>query len=366
MTLKQQLSKVSPLSLALILVFASIMTYAIVRSFANPADSATLYTSPGGSQSATLNGTFAVTVRINASAAVGAAEVDMSYPADKLQVQSINYSGSPYELAAYENNSGGVIQMDRATTVDGGVSAGDKLYAQISFKAVAAGSATINFNGSSVVRSNSDITPMTLSRNGVTYNIEAPAAPATPPVSGGGGTGTNPAGGVPAGQGASNVVGTGSNTASGGNKSSGGTGSSGSQSSGSANSQNAGEANGANDEADSVPSGDTATGNSPEKQKSDSKTPIFTSLAKQDKLNPQLAIGLPLAAVALIAAIIFSRPWLIQKFAGHNKPQTTPVTPGKPDVPKTPVTDSPGAANVPQPGATVTPEKTTTSNDNSE
>ncbi len=142
--------------------------------------SATLYTSPGGTQSVSLNSTFSLQVRINATVSPGAAEVYISYPTAKLQVQSIDYSGSPYTIQLLESNSGGVLEMDRAAF--SAIPAGDQLFATVNFKAIASGSAPISFTNSSVVRAFSDSSAMALTKNGVTYNITTPTPPPPPPV----------------------------------------------------------------------------------------------------------------------------------------------------------------------------------------
>jgi hypothetical protein len=69
--------------------------------------------------------------------------------------------------------------MDRAAFP--AVAGGDQVFAQVSFKAVATGSATIGFTGSSVVTSGEDDSNILTARNGVTYNVAAPS-------SGGGGS----------------------------------------------------------------------------------------------------------------------------------------------------------------------------------
>lgn len=174
--LKQQLSKISPLTIGLVVVFAAIMSAVVLRSFA-ASGTATMYASPGGTQSVGLNGSFTVNVRITSGANVptSGAVVYMTYPTDKVQVQGVNYSGSSYSLQLVESNSAGTLRMDRGAFP---VATGDKLFAAVTFKAIKSGSAGIGFSGSSVVTSGEDDTNILAGRNGVTYNISAPAAPA--------------------------------------------------------------------------------------------------------------------------------------------------------------------------------------------
>lgn len=176
----------------LIAVVAVLLTMVPVP--ASAAGTATLYTNPAGTQPVAQGSNFSIQVRINASVAPGAAEVSMAYSADKLQVQSVNYSGSQYDFALLESNSGGVLQMDRAAF--SAVPAGDQLFATVTLKAIAAGSANINFTDASVVRDYSDGSAMALSKNGVAYNVAANPTPADPtsptPSSGSSPTTTTP------------------------------------------------------------------------------------------------------------------------------------------------------------------------------
>lgn len=184
---KQQLSKISPLTITMGLLFAAIMTYLLIRAFA-ASGTATLYTSPGGTQSVTTGQTFAVSVRVSSAAnvPVTGAAVYLSYPTAKLQVIGESYSGSPYNTELVTSDSGGVLRMDRAAFPL--VSGGDQLFAQVTFKAIASGSAPLSFTGSSIVTSGEDDSNILGQKNGVTYNVVTPETP-PPPSSGGGSSG---------------------------------------------------------------------------------------------------------------------------------------------------------------------------------
>lgn len=222
-TLKRQLTRISPLSATMILLFAAVMTYLIFRVFAATGP-ATLYTSPTGSQSITNGQSFTVSVRISSAANVpiSCASVYLSYPTDKLQITGIGYNGSAYSVQALESNSGGVLHMDRCGLPV--ISGGDQLYAQVSFKAIATGSAALGFTGSSTVLSGEGSSNANLlgQTNGVTYNIAAPATP--PPSSGGGSSGSSGGSGSTSGSSGSSSSSSGSHSGS----SSGGSGSTGS------------------------------------------------------------------------------------------------------------------------------------------
>jgi hypothetical protein len=169
------------------------MTYLVIRVFA-ASGVANLYTSPSGTQSVTTGQTFTVNVRVStgASVPVTGAAVYLSYPTNMLQVVGQSYNGSPYSTQLVATNSGGVLRMDRAAFP--AISGGDQLFAQVTFKALTTGSANISFTNSSIVTSGEDDSNILTTKNGVTYNISAPA---TPPPSGGGGS--NPGSSSPSG-----------------------------------------------------------------------------------------------------------------------------------------------------------------------
>jgi hypothetical protein len=174
-TIKQQLSKKSPLSIGIVLLFAATMTFVLIRSFA-AVGPANLYTSPGGTKAVDKGAKFTVNVRISTASnvPVAGAAVYMSYPTSKLTVQGVNYSGSPYNLEALETNSGGVLRMDRGALP--AVSGGDKLFAKVTFKAVATGTAAVGFTNNSYITSGEDDSDLPLQKSGVTYNISAPSS----------------------------------------------------------------------------------------------------------------------------------------------------------------------------------------------
>lgn len=176
MTLKQRLSKISFLSISLVAIFALVMTYVVVRSFA-AVGPANLYTSPSGSQSVTNGSNFTVTVRINTASnvPVSAAAVHLAYPADKLSIQNVSFSGSPYNLAVAQSNSGGVLRIDRAALPL--VQGGNQVFAKVTFKATANGSANISFANSTYVVSGENDSNLPINKSGVTYNISTPSAP---------------------------------------------------------------------------------------------------------------------------------------------------------------------------------------------
>lgn len=144
-----------------------------VQSFAATGP-ATLYTSPNGTQSVNINSNFTISVRIATgnNVPVSAATIYLAYPGDKVQVVSASYAGSAYNVELVESDSGSVFRMDRAALPE--ISGGDKLFAQITFKAIANGSAALSFTSDSRVHSGEDDSNILAARNGVTYNISTP------------------------------------------------------------------------------------------------------------------------------------------------------------------------------------------------
>lgn len=162
-------------------LFAGLMTYLISLSMA-ASGTATMYTSPGGSQTVAQGNNFTVGVRIATgnNVPVTGAEVYMSYPSNKLKVVSVSYSGTPYNIQLEEQNSGGVLKMVRAAFPM--ISGGDKLFTQVTFNAVESGTANITFNSNSKVISGEDDSNILANINGVSYNITSKSAPAPTPT----------------------------------------------------------------------------------------------------------------------------------------------------------------------------------------
>lgn len=105
-------------------------------------------------EGANASTSIALEIHINTSVSVNAAQVDISYPANLLDISSIVY-GPRFELFAQEIKSPGNIKMARATNVRPFTS-GDIIFATITFKpkiGVKSGTATITFDSTSQVRS---------------------------------------------------------------------------------------------------------------------------------------------------------------------------------------------------------------------
>lgn len=170
-------------------LFAAAMSYVIMHSSA-AISTATLYTSPGTSQTVNNGQLFEIDIRINTAAGVPVkgASVELEYASDKIQVQSVSSPGSPYNTTVQEVNSPGVLHIER--TAAPAVPGGDELFARVSFKAVSPGAAPIRFSTNSYVTSDDDGSNLPLQTNGVAYSISAPPQATTPQTSTPAGPGT--------------------------------------------------------------------------------------------------------------------------------------------------------------------------------
>lgn len=350
--LKQQLTKFSPLSAAIVLLFAAVMSYVIIHAFA-ASGTATLYTSPGGTQSTIQGSTFTVNVRIStgSNVPVTGAAVYMTYPANKLSVQGVNYNGSPYNVQLAESNANGTLRMDRGAFPM--VSGGDNLFASVTFKSIASGSAPIGFASNSVVTSGEDDSNILAGRNGVTYNIAAPQAP--PPAA----SPSSPQAPAPPSGGSSSKPASGASAppARGGTPSGGGT-------PAAASSPGSGQPAGSQSTLPSSPNTESpqaAQNNETAAQGGNSQTatqpgndnasPNPQAGAKRNKLNPFLVL-LPIAGILLIAGGWFARPWIKQRLAGlqHHEQALQPKE-----------FDTHLYANAPAPGSSFSPVSTVAS-----
>lgn len=190
---KAQLSRISPITITLVVLFAAVMTYILTASFA-ATGSASLNARPTTSQTVQNGSTFSVNVVINSDVATGGAEVTINYPADKLQLISVG-GDSPYNFPFENQSNPGSLRLVKARfdagTGSNSVAPGDALYTTLTFKALATGSAPISFSTDSTVRPTEDPSANILTaRNGATYSIVSPAAATAPtsnttPASGG-------------------------------------------------------------------------------------------------------------------------------------------------------------------------------------
>ena len=124
---------------------------------------------------------FTVSVRVNTSDPINAAGARLSY-SDSLQFMSIDGGGSAFGIDASSTGGSGSVSIDRGTTV---AVSGDQLLAKITFKAMAAGSGSVQVLGGSQALSASTNQDVLSARNGGTYTVAAGGSVPTvtqPPV----------------------------------------------------------------------------------------------------------------------------------------------------------------------------------------
>ncbi len=133
-------------------------------------------------------GSLIVAIYVNAGGAgVNAVQVDLNYPASKLQYVGFSATGGAFEIGAASSGGDGAASIARGTT---GVITGSALVGTVTFRALAAtGSAAIGVSGSSSLVV--DGTAIVYSSSGTSVNFgavaaapgqpaAAPAAPAPP------------------------------------------------------------------------------------------------------------------------------------------------------------------------------------------
>lgn len=137
-----------------------------------------LYFGPSTTDTKPVGSTFTAEVRANSGTVpVNAVEVKVLYPADKLQFVGIDGTGSAFDIdSPASGNANGVVTLSRGKV--GGVK-GDVPVGKITFKVLAAGSATLSFGSGSMLLASSNNQSIVSSTGTATYALGSPTA--TPP-----------------------------------------------------------------------------------------------------------------------------------------------------------------------------------------
>lgn len=152
-----------------ILIFTiSFSTLAIVNT--SPAfAAASLYLSPANA-TVTTGATFSVSIYTNTGGDnVNGVEAHLVYPTSTLQFQSIDATGSAFEVQAINSGAGGSVEVTRGTVTP---KSGTLFLAKVTFKAVATGSANVSFTSQSLVSKPGGVNILG-STTGGSYNIVA-------------------------------------------------------------------------------------------------------------------------------------------------------------------------------------------------
>jgi chitodextrinase len=163
-------------------VVAILGAYFVVTSLA-ATGIGTLTLSPSSSTVA-LGSTFTVTVSENSSTtATKTVQANMTYSSN-LQFVSVDYSTSAFGTQAQSTTGNGVVQIARASTTD---LTGSQILGVITFKAISAGTGTVNFDpiavgtgsGNAIVSSTGNTNILGTQVN-ASYSITDQTAPAIP------------------------------------------------------------------------------------------------------------------------------------------------------------------------------------------
>ena len=145
-----------------------------------------MYLSPAGG-SYTSGQTFSVNVRVNAQSDINVIQANLSYPADKLEVSSISYAGSAFDIQAESTFGGGSIRIGRGVI---STFSGDRLVATVIFSVRSnSGTATVSFSGGSLIANNGVEEPTTKGGGSYTFYAPSPTPSAPKPTTP---TATNP------------------------------------------------------------------------------------------------------------------------------------------------------------------------------
>lgn len=173
--------KLTGLTAVVFSIICGISLPLVILGQAEAAGSSSINLSPS-SQSVTVNNTFDVTVAVNPAGetAVGA-QVKLTFDNAKLQYQSMVEYTTPLDAALYNSVSGNTIQVTRATFGSGGSTTFN--FIKITFKAIAAGSATVVVQpGTEVTRASDGANAWNGVQTSATYTISNPVSPTPTPT----------------------------------------------------------------------------------------------------------------------------------------------------------------------------------------
>lgn len=136
-----------------------------------------MYVTPASGNHA-VGSTFTVSIRENSAVAINVAQAELKYSSG-LEFVSIDGAGSAFAIDASSVGGNGLVTISRGLT--GSVS-GDQLISKVTFRVIAAGTATIEVLGGSELVSIADSQAILKVRTGGSYNLQASGATAPIPV----------------------------------------------------------------------------------------------------------------------------------------------------------------------------------------
>lgn len=170
---------------------AGLAGLAFVGLIAMPAEAASevLYFTPSPA-TATVGSPVVVAIRVNSGTEpVNAVQANMDYDPAKLQYESVDAVGSAFGLTASTIQTPGSVKLARATVGGGAPVTGDVLFANVKFKALAAGPVTVKIGAASHVVRSTDSTDLLPASSG--GSAQATATPTPAPKASGGFLGLN-------------------------------------------------------------------------------------------------------------------------------------------------------------------------------
>ena len=144
-----------------------------------------------GPTTAPVDGVLSVAIYVKTATPVNAVQVDVKFPTDLLEYQSVNNTGSGFDADLISNAANGLLSLVRIK-IDGG--SGDMLVSTVNFKTLKNGKANLQMLNSSMATDAQTSENIVNVRQGLTIQIGDPAL--NPPDTTGG-TGTSNGGTTP-------------------------------------------------------------------------------------------------------------------------------------------------------------------------
>ena len=144
------MAKVKVFTSKILIIFFFFSTFfAVIPSDVQAA--ASMYFSPS-SKTVTKDTNLVVAIRVNSeSTQINFAQANVTYPADKFSFVNVSYTGSKLSLKAEETIKSGSINLGRSLSGGDPKISGDFLFATLTFKAWATGTADLKFASGSII-----------------------------------------------------------------------------------------------------------------------------------------------------------------------------------------------------------------------
>jgi hypothetical protein len=173
------------------LLAAVVLVPAAAGAASAPTSTSKLYLQPA-SATVAAGSELHVAVRVTSTEAVNAVQSNLNYPANILEYESVDSTGTAFDVTAPTKGGSGSVQIARGAMKP---VTGDALVATVVFKAIAHGSASVEFAAGSAVPRSADAKDTLGTRTGGNYTVTGGPAPASlAPTPAGGATAAGSAG----------------------------------------------------------------------------------------------------------------------------------------------------------------------------